>query len=169
MVEASGASGPLEAMVVGPADAAPVLLVAGGGGAMWSWARLVPECWPAKLGPVDEVEPLVSLAASHRVAMYDQAGVGASISTPPASTIAEAAADAYAVGTRLLGERFAVLGVSLGGAVALRLAIDHPDAVTSLTVGCAFPNAAGFVSPPPQQPLPDGDDIGAHVRRGLSP
>lgn len=49
---------------------------------MWSWARLLPEVWPASLGPVARLSPTTSLAAESRVAVYDQAGVGLSAGLP---------------------------------------------------------------------------------------
>ena len=85
--------GRLAASVFGDPSNPPVLLMAGGGGAMWSWARLLPEVWPVEIAPVESMSPLSSLATRFRVAVYDQAGVGQSADVAPATSADEAASD----------------------------------------------------------------------------
>lgn len=145
--------GSLAAEVYGPADGLPILLVAGGGGAMSSWLRLVPEVHPTVPNDLPPVAPITEpLTNDLRIAVFDQAGLGRSAQVAPATTIEEAARDAAAVGLALLGPRFAVAGLSLGGAVAIHIALLFPDAVTALVIGCAYGGLSGFVGPPPPDP-----------------
>ncbi len=171
MVRVSIERGELAAEVFGPVDAEPVLLIAGGGGAMWSWSRILPEAWPDNFGPVARLEPVRSLAAGMRVAVYDQAGVGLSATTEPANNTATAALDALAVAHALLGERFTVAGMSLGGATAIRLALDQPTVVERLVLVCTFASVSTFVSAPAatNDEVDDERSVGADVRRSLQP
>ena len=58
MIQVPIERGELAAEVFGPVDANPVLLIAGGGGAMWSWSRILPEAWPDNFGSVTRLEPV---------------------------------------------------------------------------------------------------------------
>jgi len=76
-----------------------------------------------------------ALSERHRVITFDNRGTGASTATRRAS-IADMAADALAV-LDAAGEQTAhVYGVSLGGIVAQELALQAPDRVRSLILGC---------------------------------
>ena len=123
--------GRLAVDVVGPAGAPPVLVIAGGGGDRRSWSRVV-----AHLG-------------DRCVCVFDQAGTGESVDVPMATTGADYAADALAVGRAALGERFHVVGMSLGGIAAQHLALDHPDVVLSLVLIATVPGLSRFVGPEP--------------------
>ena len=84
-----------------------------------------------------KVAPL--LAGDHTVVCPDLRGYGES-SKPPTTPDHEPyskramARDGLALMAALGHDRFAVAGHDRGGYVALRLALDHPDAVTALTV-----------------------------------
>lgn len=92
------------------------------------------------------------------VARYDQRDSGESTHLPPtrtrtpvtallakrgeAYTAEDTADDAIAVMDALGWESAHLLGVSLGGAVAQRVAVRHPDRVRTLTTACAVPGDA---------------------------
>jgi pimeloyl-ACP methyl ester carboxylesterase len=79
---------------------------------------------------LDETE----LADRFRLIFYHRRGFAGSDRAPTPFTIAEQAADAAALLTALGIDRAHVVGHSYGGAIALQLAADSPDAVGSLTV-----------------------------------
>lgn len=75
------------------------------------------------------------LATSHRVFMVDRPGHGHSERLDGAETLEVQAAQAAGVLKALsAGEKAVIVGHSFGGAVALRLALDHPDLVESLVL-----------------------------------
>ncbi|MDY7104025.1 MAG: alpha/beta hydrolase [Actinomycetota bacterium] len=143
--------------VAGPADGRPVLLICGGGGAMWSWGRLHPAFAAER---PDLLMPRGEALADRRVATFDQAGVGASVAVPAVTSAEAYARDALAVGRRALGERFAVVGISLGGAAALQLALAEPGHVSALVLVATFAGLSSFADhdlpdpPPPPDPPP---------------
>ncbi|MCU1602998.1 MAG: alpha/beta hydrolase [Frankiales bacterium] len=99
-------------------EGTPLLLVMGA-----SWSS---EMWyPA----------LASLSARHRVLRFDNRGTGSSRPSWKAS-IADMARDALAVLDAAGVESAHVYGVSLGGVVIQELALQAPDRVRSLVLGC---------------------------------
>jgi 3-oxoadipate enol-lactonase len=109
----------------GPPDGDVVALLHGLGGSRTAW------------------EPqLTALAdAGWRAAAWDMPGYGES-AAPPSWTF-EALADAAATWAARLSGRAHVVGLSLGGMVALHLALRHPHVVRSLVV-CDSSPAFGF-------------------------
>jgi haloacetate dehalogenase len=105
----------------------PVVLLHGHPRTHVTWHRVAPQ-----------------LAQRHTVVCPDLRGYGQS-SKPPTDERHEPyskrtmAADIVALMNRLGHQRFAVVGHDRGGAVAYRLALDHPDAVTALAVLDALP------------------------------
>ncbi len=98
----------------------PLVLVHGWTGAAANWIELAPR-----------------LAARHRVLVPDLPGHGGSAPLPAAPNL-----DAYADRVRLVVEREEMLpaplvGHSLGGVVALRLALRHPGDVTAVVLAGA--------------------------------
>lgn len=63
------------------------------------------------------------------------------------TTAADTAADARQVGRHLLGERFHVVGISLGGLAALELAARQPGEVQTLTLIATTAGGAGLTPP----------------------
>lgn len=95
----------------------PVLLIPGLGYASWSFTRQVKE-----------------LSAVGRVLAMDNRGAGRSGMPPGPYSIRQLADDAHAVLTQRNALPAHVVGTSMGGYVALTLALRHPEAVRSLTL-----------------------------------
>ena len=90
------------------------------------------------------------LAVDHRVIAVDRPGAGRSDAAPGASQSVRAQARVIAGFIRKLGlEKPLVVGHSLGGAVALALALDHPDVVGGLALIAPLtqPVKEGAISP----------------------
>ena len=138
----------LRAWVAGPDDGEPVLLIAGGGSDGRAWRFMVPELFDPD-DPLAELAAERSLAAGYRVAGYDQRGTGASSGGLPPESSRLAATYAAAVGRAVLGDRFHVVGHSLGGMAAQRLALDHPDLVVSLVLMATSSGGIGLTAPDP--------------------
>lgn len=80
-------------------------------------------------------------AQGYRVISFDMRGHGASDKPAGHYSIAQFAADAAGL-LRALGIDTAhVVGISLGGAVAFQLALDHPELVKTLTIVNSGPDA----------------------------
>jgi pimeloyl-ACP methyl ester carboxylesterase len=92
----------------------PVLLVHGTAAALWG-------------------ELSAQLAATHRVIDYDRRGYGGSDGPRPAS-LAEHTTDAVALLDRLAVRQVVVVGWSVGGIVALDIAVHVPDRVIGLVL-----------------------------------
>ena len=110
---------------------APLLLVHGLGYARWGW------------------EPVADrLAEGHEVVLFDNRGIGESDAPPGPYTVPELAADAAGV-LDVAGIQSAhVLGTSLGGMVALQLALDRPERVRKLVLACTTPGGNGSAPMP---------------------
>jgi pimeloyl-ACP methyl ester carboxylesterase len=96
----------------------PLLLVMGASYSSRMWYPAVP-----------------ALSVRHRVLTFDNRGTGQSGYTRVAS-ISDMAADARAVLDAAGVDRAHVYGVSLGGVVAQQLALETPERVRSLVLGC---------------------------------
>jgi pimeloyl-ACP methyl ester carboxylesterase len=104
----------------------PILLVMGHAYGADMWHRTAPE-----------------LAASYRVVRFDNRGVGRSSDPPGPYPVQLMADDALAVLDAASVASAHVYGVSLGGAIALQLALEHPVRVRSLILGCTAASAEG--------------------------
>lgn len=78
------------------------------------------------------------LAARHRCIAFDHRGIGSSTGAGANLTIERLADDARAILDAQGVDRAHVVGHSLGGLVALALAIAHPQRVRSLALLCTF-------------------------------
>lgn len=75
------------------------------------------------------------LADTHRILMVDRPGHGHSERPDEAATLAVQAAQVAGALRKLApGEKAVIVGHSFGGAVSLRLALDHPDLVEGLVL-----------------------------------
>ncbi|MGO9781691.1 MAG: alpha/beta fold hydrolase, partial [Streptosporangiaceae bacterium] len=102
----------------------PILLVMGHAYGADMWHRTAPE-----------------LAASYRVLRFDNRGIGRSSDPPGAYPVPLMADDALAVLDAAGAASAHVYGVSMGGFIALQLALGHPGRVRSLTLGCTAASA----------------------------
>lgn len=110
----------------------PVLLITGLGASAYGWHRTVP--W---------------LSQHYRVLVMDNRGTGRSDAPDGAYTVAGMAVDAAAV-LDAAGDRTAhVIGASLGGMIAQRLALAQPERVRSLVLVCTSPGGRHAVPPSP--------------------
>lgn len=107
----------IHALVGGPGDGDPLVLLHGLGGSSANWAPLAPR-----------------LAASRRVVLVDLPGHGRSAPLPAAPGIAPYADRVAELLDRLGVPRATVVGHSFGGVVALRLAARRRDLVRALVL-----------------------------------
>ena len=105
----------------GPADAPPLLLIMGMGFSSRAWATL-----PSLL------------AERFRVITLDNRGTGRSSGTGAVFRVRDMAEDAVAVLDAAGARKAFVFGISMGGMVALELALRHPERVRALALGATF-------------------------------
>lgn len=103
----------------GAADRPPLVLLNSIGTDMSLWDAAVPHLLPA-----------------FRLLRIDTRGHGASDAPPDDYSLAMLAQDVLAVMADAGIERAALAGVSLGGMIAMQLAIEHPEAVSALALIC---------------------------------
>jgi pimeloyl-ACP methyl ester carboxylesterase len=103
---------------------------------------------------MDDWDPalLDALARQHRVILVDYAGAGGSTGSP-SSSIDGLAEDAASFLSALDIGRADVLGWSLGGMVAQRLALDYPDAVGCLVLASTHPGGGPNTAGPSPETL----------------
>lgn len=106
---------------VNPSGSPPVLLIHGLGSAGGDWAF--------QFGPLAE--------AGYRVLAPDMRGFGRS-SAPPEVTVQAMAQDMACFLGRVNAVPAHVVGISMGGAIALQLALDHPETVRRLVLVNTF-------------------------------
>ena len=95
----------------------PLLLIQGLGQVMWAWRYQLP-----------------ILSRRWRTIVFDTRGTGRSTATATGRTVRDLADDAVAVLRATGAERSSVVGFSMGGYVALTLALDRPELVRRLVL-----------------------------------
>ncbi len=86
---------------------------------------------------------LADLREDFETIVYDHRGVGASTRLEGQVTIAQFAEDAAGLLAALGLESAHVLGISMGGMVAQELALNHPQRIRALTLGCTYCGGEG--------------------------
>lgn len=114
---------PLHHQEQGPADGPPVFLAPSLGTTLAMW---------------DELAHVLS--QTYRVIRFDIRGHGGSPVPPGPYTVSELAADVVALADQLDIDRFAFVGLSLGGAIGQVLALEHPERLTALALCCTGPS-----------------------------
>jgi len=84
--------------------------------------------WAGQIGPCTE---------ANRFITFDNRGVGRSTGAM-VSTIDEMAHDAVRLLDHLEIEQTTLFGASMGGAIAQRIALDHPDRVSALVLAITW-------------------------------
>src|SRR5439155_424938 len=125
---------------------------AGLGATRHGWRWQVPDLF-ASPGEAAALGFCDSLAGDLRVAVFDNRGAGRSARAAGPRSIAQMGDDAVAVGEAALGAPFHLVGVSMGGMVALDVVLRHPSEVTTLTLLCT--SAGGTALTPPRQEVLD--------------
>jgi pimeloyl-ACP methyl ester carboxylesterase len=82
---------------------------------------------------------LPAFAAAHRTLIFDNRDVGRSWMADDHYEIADMAADALALADHAGLDRFHLLGISMGGAIAQELLLAAPERVLSATLAVTFP------------------------------
>ncbi len=129
----------------------PVLLIMGLGSNAHGWYRTIP--W---------------LSRRHQAIAFDNRGTGRSDVPEGAYTIAQMAADAAAVLDATGHVRAHVVGASLGGMIAQRVALAYPERVRALVLVCTTPggrNAARASDEVTAGLVQGGDDPATVYRR----
>ena len=111
---------------------APVLLIMGLGAASALWWRTRP-----------------ALASRYRTIAFDNRGVGHSDVPPGPYSVAAMASDAAAVLDAAGVQRAHIFGLSMGGMIAQEFALQYPDRVQSLILGCTSPGGPNAVRAEP--------------------
>jgi pimeloyl-ACP methyl ester carboxylesterase len=86
---------------------------------------------------------LADLRRDFETIVYDHRGVGASSRLEGPVTIARLAEDAAGLLAALELESAHVLGISMGGMVAQELALNHPERIRALALGCTYCGGEG--------------------------
>jgi len=159
MPRAKNGSVEIEYQSFGDAAAETILLVNGLGSQMTRW----PEAFCEKL-----------VAKGYRAIRYDNRDTGLSTWPSEAYALADMANDGMAVLDSVGVRRAHIAGVSMGGMIVQRMAIDHPDRVLSMTSIMSAPGAQGTLMSTPEasavlnNPPPDPKaDYEAFVAHGV--
>lgn len=86
---------------------------------------------------------LADLRRDFETIVYDHRGVGESTRLEGPVTIAQLAQDASGLLAALELESAHVLGISMGGMVAQELALNNPERIRALTLGCTYCGGEG--------------------------
>jgi pimeloyl-ACP methyl ester carboxylesterase len=125
----------------------PLLMIMGLGGHSLDWGWIVPQ----------------KLADRYKIILFDNRGSGRSDQSGPC-TIEQMAKDTIGLMDALAIDRAHVFGGSMGGMIALQMALDHPEHVNKLVLGATSAGGKSRVFPPPeiQKYFYPRQDLSAH-------
>lgn len=112
----------------------PLLMVMGLGSTTHGWSKT----------------QVVRLASHHRVIIFDNRGGGLTDKPPAPYTMQQFAADAVGLLDALNIDRAHVYGISMGGMIAQHIALDYPERVRKLVLGCTVAGGKHVVRTPPE-------------------
>jgi pimeloyl-ACP methyl ester carboxylesterase len=121
--------GDIEMFYIEAGAGEPVVLIMGLGGDHLAWGF--------QMG---------ALAERYRVIAFDNRGVGQTSDPDAPCTTRMMAEDARGLMDALRVERAYVVGVSMGGMIAQELALQHPERVRALHLGCTMARPDGYLS-----------------------
>ena len=111
----------------------PILLIQGYGQYSGQWATMIPP-----------------LSREYRVIVFDNRGTGQSDKPDIPYTIRMMADDAKGVLDAIGVDSAHVFGISMGGMIAQEFALNYPDRLVSLILGCTFCGGAKAIVPTPE-------------------
>jgi pimeloyl-ACP methyl ester carboxylesterase len=111
----------------------PLLLIMGLGGHSLDWGWILPQ----------------KLADRYKVILFDNRGSGRSDQSGPC-TIEQMAMDTVGLMDALAIDRAHVFGGSMGGMIAMQMALDHPERVNKLVLGATSAGGKSRIFPPPE-------------------
>lgn len=117
----------------GGAGGSPVLLIMGMGAGGIGW-----------------LAQILELQQTHRVAWYDHLGIGRSGKGRQGCTIRSMSDDALALADHLGWDETHIVGISMGGMIAQRFALDHPARTRSLTLIATHAGGPSTIPPTPR-------------------
>jgi pimeloyl-ACP methyl ester carboxylesterase len=90
-----------------------------------------------------------ALTPTHRVLMHDNRGLGGTSSGDiKGDDMSVLAADTLAVMDALGIKKAHIIGISMGGMIAQQFALDYPDRVKKMVLGCTWAGGPTLVMPP---------------------
>ena len=112
----------------------PLLMIMGLGGHSLDWGWIVPQ----------------RLADRYKLILFDNRGAGQSDQPPGPCTIEQMAGDTIGLMDAIGIDHAHVFGGSMGGMIALQMAIDHPGKVDKLVLGATTAGGRSRTFPPPE-------------------
>ena len=111
----------------------PLLMIMGLGGHSLDWGWIAPQ----------------KLADHYKVILFDNRGAGRSDQAGPC-TIEQMAKDTVGLMDALAIDRAHVFGGSMGGMIALQMALDYPEHINKLVLGATSAGGKSRIFPPPE-------------------
>ncbi len=102
----------------GPSEGTPLVLIEGWGQALWTWFKQLP-----------------AFSQKYRILIFDNRGVGRTSKPNNPYTVELLVDDTKSLMDELGIDKAHIYGMSMGGFIAQKFAISHPERILSLTIG----------------------------------